>query len=416
MKKKFLTMDDIDFKNKTVITRIDINSPYNEKTGKISDNERIKEHAKTIEELSDKGAKVIILAHQGRKGDEDFISLQQHSKLLTKHIKKKVKFVDDIIGKKAKEKIKLLRPRDIILLENVRFLEEETNELKPEDHSKSKLIKTLSSLANVFVNDAFSCSHRNHASVVGFAEVLPSVAGRVMEREIKSVESALNPKQMNIFVLGGAKPDDCLKVIEHIFKNKPESLKMVLTCGVLGELFLVAKGYNLGSKMNFLKDKGFTGLTPKTKILLKNYNKKIKTPIDVAVLDNKKRREISVEQLPTDLEIIDIGTKTAKNYVKIIKKADSVFMKGPCGIYEKKTGEISTKLILNAIAKSNASSFLGGGDTSVAIKKLKINKNRFSYISSGGGALIAFLSGEEMPGIEALKKSYQIFKHSFRCF
>ena len=232
--KEFLTLDDVDVENKVVLVRVDINSPVDEKTKEVLDNERIREHSKTIKELAERGAKVVVLAHQGRKGDPDFISLEQHAKLLEKYVGRKVEFVPDIIGEKAKQKIKSLKKGEILLLDNVRFLEEETKELSPEEHAKSNLVKELSKLAEIFVLDAFSASHRSHASIVGFAHVLPTYAGRVMEKELISQEKALNPLGMNVFVLGGAKPDDCLNIIEYMFKNKPGSIEKVLTCGTVG--------------------------------------------------------------------------------------------------------------------------------------------------------------------------------------
>ncbi|MCS7106249.1 MAG: phosphoglycerate kinase, partial [Candidatus Aenigmarchaeota archaeon] len=238
---EFLTLDDVQVANKTVLLRVDINVPYDVEKKQIQDSERIREHAKTIKELADKKAKVVILAHQGRKGDPDFIHLDQHAKLLSKYVGKEVQFVDDIIGEKAISKIKGLKPGEILLLDNVRFLDEETEEKSSKDHAKSNLVKKLSKLADIFVNDAFSASHRSHASIVGFTEVLPSYAGRIMEKELKSEERALNPLGMNVFVLGGAKPDDCLNIMDYIFKNKPGSIEKVLTCGTVGEIFLAAK-------------------------------------------------------------------------------------------------------------------------------------------------------------------------------
>jgi phosphoglycerate kinase len=403
--KEFLTLDDVDVENKVVLVRVDINSPVDEKTKEVLDNERIREHSKTIKELAERGAKVVVLAHQGRKGDPDFVSLEQHAKLLEKYVGRKVEFVPDIIGEKAKQKIKSLKKGEILLLDNVRFLEEETKELSPEEHAKSSLVKELSKLADIFVLDAFSASHRSHASIVGFVHVLPTYAGRIMEKELISQEKALNPLGMNVFVLGGAKPDDCLNIIEYMFKNKPGSIEKVLTCGTVGETFLLAKGYDLGKETKeFFEKKGFLSLIQQAKNLLKNYELEIELPVDVAFEENGKRKEISVEKLPVEKLLLDIGKKTAKKYSSIIKSARTIVMKGPAGVYEKKGFEIGTKLLLKAIANSKAFSLIGGGDTLLAIEKFGIDKNKFSYISLGGGALITYLSGKTMPGIEVLKR------------
>jgi phosphoglycerate kinase len=406
--KEFLTLDDVDVENKVVLVRVDINSPVDEKTKEVLDNERIREHSKTIKELAERGAKVVVLAHQGRKGDPDFVSLEQHAKLLEKYVGRKVEFVPDIIGEKAKQKIKSLKKGEILLLDNVRFLEEETKELSPEEHAKSNLVKELSKLAEIFVLDAFSASHRSHASIVGFAHVLPTYAGRVMEKELISQEKALNPLGMNVFVLGGAKPDDCLNIIEYMFKNKPGSIEKVLTCGTVGEIFLLAKDHDLGKETKeFFEKKGFLSLVEQAKNLLKNYELEIELPVDVAFEENGKRKEIPVEKLPVEKLLLDIGKKTAKKYSSIIKSARTIVMKGPAGVYEKKGFEVGTKLLLKAIANSKAFSLIGGGDTLLAIEKLGIDKNKFSYISLGGGALITYLSGKTMPGIEVLKRKSQ---------
>ena len=181
---EFLTIDDADVKDKTVLLRIDINVPYDEKTRKVGDSDRLREHAKTIKELSDRGTKLVLLSHQGRKGDPDFVHLDQHAILLSKHVGKEVKFIDDIVGERSKGAIKSLRSGEILLLDNVRFLDDEAEEKTPEEHKNSTIVKALSPLADVFVNDAFSAAHRSQASVVGFTAMLPSYAGKVMATEI----------------------------------------------------------------------------------------------------------------------------------------------------------------------------------------------------------------------------------------
>lgn len=406
MGKNFSTLDDFNFKNKNVILRVDINSPYNEKTKKIETSDRLVESAKTIKELSKKGAKVVILAHQGRKGDPDFLPLKQHSRLLTKYVEKKVGYVNDIIGEKAVNKIKGLKKGQIILLDNVRFLEEEIKNKTPKEHSKSQLVQTLSPLADVFVNDAFSAAHRSHASIVGFTKVLSSVAGRTMEKEIKSIKKIITKMKISkhdTFVLGGTKPDEPLNVMGHMLKKR--TLEKVLVCGVIGELFLIVNGYKLGRvNMNFLKKKGYLDYLPQVKKLWKKYKKNIEIPLDVAVEIKRKRKEFSVEELPKNSQIMDIGIETCVKYARIINESRNIAMKGPAGVYEKNEFDLGTRIILEVIANSNGFSLVGGGHTLSALKKFKIDKNRFSHVSLGGGALITYLSGGKMPGIETLMK------------
>jgi len=405
--KEFLTMDDVDFKNKTVLLRIDINSPV-DKRGKIEVTERLTESAKTVKELSKKKAKVVVLAHQGRNGEPDFIPLRQHAMLLTKYVGKKVEYVDDIIGEKAKRKIKSLKMGEIILLDNVRFLEDETVNKSPKEHVKASLVQALAPLADVFVNDAFSAAHRSHASLVGFTTLLTSVAGRIMEREIKLIEGIITTMKISrhdTFVLGGAKPKEPLDIMEYMLEN--HTLETVLVSGIVGELFLIARGHKLGEPtMNFLDKKGYLEFLPQVKKLSKKYNKIIEIPVDVAVKVNGKRLEILVENLPINSQIMDIGSKTTENYSKIIKESVSIGMKGPAGVYEEKGFELGTKAILEAIAGSNGISLVGGGHTLSALAKLKIDKSKFSHVSLGGGALITYLSGKKMPAIEALKGTH----------
>jgi phosphoglycerate kinase len=402
--KEFLTLDDVEVKDKTVLVRVDINSPLDEKTGKIVDNERIREHAKTIKELSDKGAKVVILAHQGRKGDPDFVSLNQHAILLSAHIGKPIKFVDDIIGYKAIQMIKSLNRGEILLLDNVRFLDEETQEKSAEEHAKSKLVQTLTPLVNVFIQDAFSACHRAHASIVGFSKVLPTCIGRVMENELKACEKILNPEKPLVGIFGGAKVDDCLDVMQRMLVEK--KLDYALTCGLVGNLFLLAKGYEIGkSSIEVLEKKGALKLKTVAKGMLEKYEKKILLPVDVAFEKNNERFETKIENLPTEAMICDIGKETVEKYKEIIKNAKTIIGKGPAGIYEKDIFQLGTKLLLQAITESKAFSLIGGGDLGVAIDKLGIDRKKFSYVSIAGGALITYLSGKPMPGIETIKTS-----------
>jgi phosphoglycerate kinase len=408
--KEYFTIEDFDLEGKTVLLRADLNSPYNKGEKRIEDCERIREHAKTIRFLMEKKAKVVVLAHQGRKGDEDFTHLNQHAELLSKYVGKKVKFVDDVIGEKALQEIKNLREGEAILLDNVRLLDEETQEKSPEEHSKGKLVQTLAPLADFFVQDAFSASHRSHASIVGFSPVLPSMAGKVMEKELKSVERILEASG-NVFILGGVKADDCFNIMEYFLKNKPKSIERILTCGTVGEIFLAAKGLNLGTPtFKFLEEKGLMELVSKARRFLKVHELKIEIPIDVAVEEGGKRKEIKLEELPVESLILDIGSRTIKKYSEVIKTAKTIVVKGPAGVYEKAGFETGTKEILQAVANSKAFTLIGGGDTGLAIEKLGIEKEKFSYISLGGGALITYLSGKPMPGIEALKLSYNKFK------
>jgi phosphoglycerate kinase len=402
---KFLTLDDVKVKDKVVLVRVDFNSAVDPKTQKILEDARIRAHAETtIKELAEKGAKVVILAHQGRKGDPDFIPLKQHAEILGKILGRPVKYVDDLYGEKAKDAIKRLKSGEILVLENVRTFAAETKEGTPEEHAKTDLVKNLAPLADLFVNDAFAAAHRAHVSIIGFTAVLPSAAGRIMERELKSLSKVLeNPEKPCVFILGGAKADDSLEISKYILDKKIADY--VLTGGVVGQVFLAARGVDLGKpNMDYLQKKELTDLLPGIKDLMKKYQDEIKTPEDLAVEVNGKRKEISVDELPTCYSMFDIGAKTVQVYAKIIRNAKSIVISGPMGVFENKEFSFGTRKVLEEIANSKAFSLAGGGHTISAIEEFGLTK-KISYISTAGGALIEFLMGKKLPGVTALEKA-----------
>ena len=402
---KLLTLDDVALEGKTVLVRVDFNSPVDPETKKILDYTRIKRHGETtIKELAEKGAKVVVLAHQGRKGDPDFIPLKQHAEILGKVLGKPVKYVDDVFGEKAKNAIKSLKNGEILVLENVRTFDGETKKGTPEEHAETEFVKNLAPLADLFVNDAFAAAHRAHVSIVGFTAVLPSAAGRIMERELKSLSRVLeNPEKPCVFVLGGAKADDSLEISRYVLSNNIADY--VLTGGVVGHVFLAAKGVNLGKpNMDFLEKKELMGLVPGIKELMQKYPESIKTPVDVAVEVDGKRKEVSVEEMPVDYPIFDIGAKTVEAYAKIIGNAKSIVVSGPMGVYENSEFVHGTKGVFGEIANSKAFSLAGGGHTIAALQELGLS-SKISYVSTAGGALIEFLMGKKLPGVAALKKA-----------
>jgi phosphoglycerate kinase len=402
---KYLTLDDLTVKDKTVLVRVDFNSPVDPKTQKVLDDVRIRAHGQTtIKELAEEGAKVVILAHQGRKGDSDFIPLKQHAEILGKILRKPVKYVDDVFGEKAKNEIRRLKSGEILVLDNVRSFAPETKEGTPEDHSKTELVQNLAPLADYFVNDAFAAAHRAHVSITGFTPVLASAAGRIMEKELKSLSRVLEkPEKPCIFILGGAKADDSLEISKHVLDNNIAD--SVLTGGVVGQVFLTARGFDLGKpNRDFLEKQKLTDLIPGIKELLKKYPDRIKTPQDVAVEADGKRSEIPVERLPTSRAICDIGARTAKDYATTIQKAKTIVISGPMGVYENSQFSLGTKQVLGEIASAKAFSLAGGGHTISAIEEFGLT-SKIAYISTAGGALIEFLMGKTLPGVAALEKA-----------
>lgn len=401
---KFLTLDNFRLKDKTVLVRVDFNSPVDPDTKKVLDDTRIHAHGETtIKELAEKGAKVVILAHQGRKGDPDFIPLKQHAEILGKILKKPVKYVDDLMGDKAKDAIKKLKSGEILVLANVRNFPNETKEGTPEQHAETELVKALAPLVDLFVNDAFAAAHRAHVSIIGFTAKLPSAAGRIMEKELKSLTRVLeSPEKPCSFILGGAKADDSLEISNYVLSNKIADY--VLTGGVVGQTFLAARNVDIGPKnMELLKQKELMDLIPGIRQLIQKYTEQIKTPVDVAVDENGKRKEIPIEKMPVNLFIFDIGKKTVNEYGKIIRKSKTIVVSGPMGVYENKESSYGTKTVFQEIAASKAFSLAGGGHTIAALQEFGLS-SKISYISTAGGALIEFLMGKKLPGVAALEK------------
>ncbi len=402
---KYKTLDDFDVKNKVVLVRVDFNSEIDPATKKVTSDVRIKAHAEsTLKELAEKGAKTVVLAHQGRKGDPDYTPLKQHAEILQKILKCPVKYVDDVFGEKAKTAIKSLQAGEILVLENVRSWDGETKNGTPEQQSKTELVQNLAPLADLFVNDAFAAAHRGHVSMVGFTAVLPSAAGRIMERELKSLSKALEkPEKPSVYVMGGAKADDSLEISKYVLSKGIADY--VLTGGVTGQLFLAAKGVDLGrGNMTYLAKKELTGLIPGIKALEEQFGEKVVAPVDLALEVNGKRKEILASKLPTDYSIMDIGAKTVEKYSRIIATAKSIVVSGPMGVYENKEFNYGTKGVFEAIANSKAFSLAGGGNTIAAIQEYGLTK-KISYISTAGGALIEFLMGKKLPGVEALENA-----------
>jgi phosphoglycerate kinase len=399
----YLTLDDVHVKDKAVLVRVDFNSPVDPKTGKILDDIRIRAHGTTtVKELAEKGAKVVVLAHQGRKGEPDFIPLKQHAELLSKILNKPVRYVDDVYGSRAKEAIRSLGSGDILVLENVRTFPMETREGKPADLANTELVRSLAPLADLFVLDAFAAAHRAHASIIGFTAVLPSAAGRVMEKELKALNRALQaPQKPSVFVLGGAKADDSLEISRYVLGRK--IVDHILTGGVVAQVFLVAKGCDLGRpNMAFLEKKALTALVPGVRELVHMYPGQIHTPDDVAVVVDGRRQELPVDSLPTVYSIGDIGKKTIENYGRLIESAESIVFSGPMGVYEEEETALGTKKIFEKIGESKAFTVAGGGHTISALDEFGLSA-RVSYVSTAGGALTEFLMGKKLPGVVALE-------------
>jgi len=398
------TLDDVNAFDKKILLRIDINSPVDKKTGKLLDDSRIKAHAYTVKNLLERDNAIVILSHQGRPGDDDFISLQQHAELLSKYIGTNVEFIEDIIGPYAIEKVKKIEKGQIYLLENVRLVSEELIEAPPAQHAKTFLVRKLSPLFDIYVNDAFAAAHRSQPSLVGFPIVLPSAAGKVMEKEVSALAKIFNPEDSpKIFVLGGGKVSDTLKIIEHLAKNRVAD--RILTGGLVAELFAAAKGINLGkANMQVLESKGLLSLIPRARKLLLS-GAPIEIPVDFVT--EKQNGETSEEPANNiNGTIKDIGSTTIEIYSSFIKEAKVITMRGPMGIIEDERFRNGTKSLLKSAFESPGFVIIGGGHMiSMVEKGIEINENKV-HISTGGGALLLFLAGDKLPALEALHLSW----------
>ena len=400
---QFLKMDDFDVRGKTVLVRTDLNSPMDE-NNEIIDNIRIRRHSETIRELADKGAKVVVMAHQGRAGDSDLIRLDKHAEALSKHVQKNVVYVDDLFGTHAKNCIKGLNDGDIILLENVRFNAEETT--RKDDPHEAHMVRELAPLIDYYVNDAFAAAHRSHVSLVGFSEVVPSFAGRVLQKELEILSKVSKmPERPSVLAVGGSKIDDTMKVIERMLDAN--ACDKVITSGLVGIVFIVAKGEDVGeTTYNTLVKKKADLEIPRAKRLLARYESKIEVPIDVAICVNDKRIEMRTANLTTDFPILDIGDKTIRKYKGILDEAATVVGNGPAGMFEKKGFELGTYELLKAMHECKAFTVLGGGHLALAAEHMGL-LDKVAHVSTGGGAYILFMAGERLPAVDALVNAAQ---------
>lgn len=403
MAKEFNTIDDFDVEDKTVLVRIDINSPVDPSSGIILDDTRLKLHAQTVKELSNKGAKVVLLAHQSRPGKKDFSTLAQHAEALSDILNLRVKYIDSLFSNSAKDAIKALRPHEILLLENARFYSEETLSRSPLEQSKTHLVTQLTPLIDYFVNDAFAAAHRSQPSLVGFTVNTPSAAGRVMEKELTVIQDALdNVEHPCVFLLGGMKPEDSIDVMENVLSNG--TADSVLTTGIVGNIVLWASGADIGEvNKKFIIAKGYESMVDRSKELIERFGDKVKYPIDVACQIDGNRVDIDSSEIPNE-SIFDIGEKTIAFYAKEIRNAKYIFANGPAGVFEDPQFAMGTEDLINAMATSDGFTLIGGGHIAAATAGLGLEEY-MSHLSSGGGACISMLAGKELAAVEALKNS-----------
>ncbi len=412
------TIDDFEIAGKTVLCRVDINQPIDRKTGSLKDLTRIRGCLPTIRELSEKGAKLVLLAHQG--GDleyKNYYTTLPHAKVLGGLLGRDVGFIDDVTGPSARERIRSLRKEEILLLDNVRFVSEEMTlfetklNLTPEEQSRTQVVAKLAPLADLYVCDAFAAAHRSQPSLVGFQEVLPSAMGRLFEEEFCVLSELMeDPARPCVFILGGAKIQDAFMMMSTVC-GKGIADK-VLTGGLVAHIMLLAKGLDIGkASADFIRSSNLAEFIPVAGGILEKFPDRIVLPSDLAFEEEGGRKELALKQLPCDALLADIGHETAAEYVRIIRESGTVFANGPVGIFEKEATGYGTRALWEAMASSGCRSVLGGGDSIAAANRYGVEKG-ISYICTGGGAMVRFLSGEELPVVKALRNAAKRSGHT----
>jgi phosphoglycerate kinase len=407
-----LTLDDFDFRDKAVILRVDINSPIDHRAGRLADDNRILKSLPTIRELSEMGARVVMLAHQGDTEDyQNLVSLALHAERLSELLARPVGFLDDIAGPAAIERIKALPSGELLLLNNVRYLTEEVStfvnfvKLTPEQMAQTRLVRNLAPLADYYVCEAFAAAHRSAPSLIGFAEVLPAAGGRLFVDELSALTRVKeSPTPPCVYVLGGARIADAFSMMKQILSKG--TADYVLTSGLNGEVMLLAQGYQLGAPTErLIQDKGLSPFIDRARELLDAYGDRILYPTDLAV-DDGGRKEVLLEDLPADHLLVDIGEQTITRYIEVIGKAMTIFVNGPAGIYEQPVSALGTERLWTAIADAPGYSVIGGGDSVAAAARFNV-RDRMGYVCTSGGGMVRFLSGQTLPVVEALRRVRQ---------
>lgn len=410
------TIDEFDLSGKTVLCRVDMNQPVDRETDTLKSTQRIEACAPTVKELADGGAKVVLMAHQGSDIEyQNFYCTRPHAKVLSELIGKEVKWIDDVCGPAARQAIADLKDGEILLLDNVRFCSEEQTlfemklNLTHEEQAQTQVVTKLAPLADLYVNDAFAASHRDQPTLCGFEQVLPSAMGRLFEREYVVISELMEaPERPCVFVLGGSKISDAFIMMETVLEKG--SADTVLTGGLVGNILLHAIGKPIGkNSVDFIYAKNYEDYIPKAKALYEKYADRIVLPQDLAGVTDGIRNEYSLDEVPEDLSAIDIGSRTIEAYEKIINEAKTVFVNGPMGVFEEEPSEAGTKAVFKALADTEAYTVVGGGDSVTASRKYKV-ADQLGYVCTGGGALIRFLTGEELPVVKALRHAASVFK------
>ena len=394
------TIRDIDVAGKRVLVRVDLNVPMEESTGKILDETRIKAVVPTIKYLIEHKARIILCSHLGRPNGKVVESMRMApiAKLLASILEKPVATASDCIGKEAEKAVASLKNGDVLLLENLRFHPEE-------EKNDPEFSKALAKLAEIYVNDAFGTAHRAHASTVGVTKYLPSVAGFLMQKEIEVMGKALsNPTRPFASIIGGAKISDKIGVLDNIL----EKVDVLLIGGGMAATFLKSMGHEVG-KSSVEMDK--LDLAQKLVEKAKAKGVKFLIPVDVVVADKfasgAKSKTVSVDKVPADWVIMDIGHKTIELFEAELEKCKTIIWNGPMGVFEYPKFSRGTASIAKLLARLDATTIIGGGSTAEVVEEMWLTE-KMSHVSTGGGASLEFLEGKTLPGVAALQDKFNL--------
>jgi len=372
-----------------------MNCPIDPDTLEILGTKRIEETIETLESLKD--AKVVVASHQGRVGNNDYTGMDKHAKVLEKLMNRKIKYVEDTIGKAAQDAIRDLEDGDILVLDNLRLCAEENYEFSPENAAKTIMVSRLSKLFDLCVLDSFPSAHRSHPSIIGFPQVLPACAGRIVEREVRNLDEIMTvAKAPHVIVLGGSKVPDRLEAIKQLIQNGRAD--HVLLTGLIGNVFMRAQA-RIKSPLGLKREEE---VVAKAHTLIGEYPDVFATPVDIAIDKDGERVEMDVREMGKGDKIFDLGPKTIEYYSKLISGAGTVFISGPAGFFEKENFSYGTKALLNSVANSMATTIVSGGHLTTALKQQGL-ADKINHISTAGGALVLYLTGEKLPMIKALE-------------
>lgn len=399
---KLLTLDDFDLKGKTIFLRVDMNCPIDPNTMEISGTRRIEEATETINAIKD--SKLVVASHQGRVGNKDYTGMEKHAEVLEKLLNRKIKYIEDVIGTTAQNEIKNLKEGDILLLDNLRLCAEENYEFSSTDAAKTIMVQRLQKLFDLCVLDSFPSAHRSHPSIVGFAHVLPACAGKIVEREVRKLDEIMMvAKAPHVIVLGGSKVGDRLEAVKMLIKKGRAD--HVLLTGLIGNVFMRAQA-RIKAPLGIEREEE---MVAKAHALIGEYPDVFSTPVDVAIDKDGSRVEVDVRDLNKEDIIYDIGPKTVEHYNKMISGAGTVFISGPPGYFEKEQFSLGTKGILEGVANSMATTIVSGGHLTSALKRYGLVE-KIDHISTAGGALVLYLTGETLPMIQVLEEAAKRYR------